>query len=239
MKNKKLIIFDIDGTLIRSLTQEETLQRFRYAVDKIFHKDIGEITRERWMERDYNGKGDRHILWSLVSEIGISRDAFLDHLGAITSATIDFLDILAKDKPLYAAIPEAKKLVEYVIKQDYLESGVLTGNLTDAGIWKLKHAGYDEFAFGVYGSEADAREDLARLLLVKAQKYFEWKPKPEDIIIIGDTIYDIRCARVIGAHVIAVAGGWEVDRQRLAVEGADLLVDTLADPRVFDLLKIQ
>ena len=110
MKGKKLVIFDIDGTLIRALRPIDNLQRFRYSIQKIFKKDIGPITEERWHKGNYNGMGDRAILWVLVEPFGISRDMFLDQIGLFGDAFIEYLDSIAAAGPSYAVIPEAKRL---------------------------------------------------------------------------------------------------------------------------------
>lgn len=238
MKNhtKKLVIFDIDGTLIRTLRPIDNLQRFRFSIKKVFGKDIGEVTETRWREGKYNGTGDRYILWSLIEPLGVGRDEFLDRVGEIGDAFAEYLDSIASDGNPYACIPEAKQLLDSVIASDHLSEGVLTGNLGPSARWKLHNAGLPDFAFGVYGHEADAREDLARLLLPKAEVYFGRKISPEQIIIIGDTINDIFCAKAIGAVSVIVTTGWNVPVDELHAAHPDCIVDSLMDERVYTLL---
>ncbi len=237
--NKKLVIFDIDGTLIRALRPIDNLQRFRYSVKKIFGKDIGEITEERWKQGNYNGKGDRFILWNLIEPLGVSRDAFLDRVGEIGDACSEYLDRIASGGDSYAVIPEAKLLVDRVIAAEHLSEGVLTGNLGQSARWKLHSTGLPDFAFGVYGHEADAREDLARLLLPKAKQYYGREITPDNVIIIGDTVNDILCAKAIGAMSVIVTTGWNVPIDTLHAAKPDLIVDSLMDERVFTLLGLK
>ena len=239
MKGKKLVIFDIDGTLIRALRPIDNLQRFRYSIQKIFIKDIGPITEERWHKGNYNGMGDRAILWVLVEPFGISRDMFLDQIGLFGDAFIEYLDSIAAAGPSYAVIPEAKTLIDRVIKAEHLSEGVLTGNLGQSARWKLHSVGLPDFAFGVYGHEADKREDLSKLLIPKATAYFGKAVRPRDIVVIGDTVNDIRCARVIGALVVIVNTGWRIDKETLIKAKPDLFVDTLLDERVLTLLGLE
>lgn len=234
--NKLLVIFDIDGTLIRAATIARNLQRFRHAIQAVFGKDIGEVTEEVWKERNYNGKGDRIILWDMVSPLGISRDHFLDRLGELGSALVASLESIQRDGPSYEVIPEAKILLEKVIEAPHLSEGVLTGNLGEAARWKLKATGLPDLAFGVYGHEADERNDLAQVLIPKAIQYFGYDIRPEHIVIVGDTVHDVRCANAIGARSIIVLTGWNVSKEEVKKENPTVLVDSLLDQQVLELL---
>jgi phosphoglycolate phosphatase-like HAD superfamily hydrolase len=47
--------------------------------------------------------------------------------------------------------------------------------------------------------------------------------------VIGDTPLDVRCARAVGARVVAVATGWH-STEELATHEPDLLLTDLGDP---------
>lgn len=236
MQNKKLVIFDIDGTLIRAARIERNLQRFRHAVLTVFHHDIGVVSENLWKERNYNGNGDRLILWDLVQPIGVGRDEFLDRLVDLGDALVSYLDSIQSEGASYEVIPDAKKLLEKVIAAPHLSLGVLTGNIGIAASWKLRITGLPDIAFGVYGHEADERDDLARLIFPKAEAYYGHSVKAEDIIIVGDTVHDVRCAKAIGAQCIIVSTGWNVQREDIEKEQPTLLVDSLLDSTVLSLL---
>lgn len=232
---KKLVLFDIDGTLIRALVPEKGIHRFSYAIKQIFGKDVL-VTVD--MFRKYNGWGDRAILWDLLKDSKISRDAFLDKLGAVSQVFCEYLDTLAKQERLYEAIPEAQKLVREVIEAKHAFVGVLTGNLGQTAQWKLRYTGYDSFAFGVFGHEADTRIDLAKLIIPKANVHFGRKFNPRDIVLIGDTVHDIACTRAIGASVVIVSTGWNVERTALEKAKPDIFVNSLADKQVYEYLEL-
>ena len=67
---------------------------------------------------------------------------------------------------------------------------------------------------------SDARE--------RARKVHGIEFEPSDIFIIGDTPYDIACAKAIHAHGVGVATG-RYSRQALQDAGADFLFDDLSD----------
>ncbi len=239
MQKHKLVIFDIDGTLIRPLRPIENLQRFRYAIESVFGVDIGPVTQEQWKKNNFNGMGDRAILWKMIEPHGITRDAFLDRIGEIGDKFAEYLEAFARNTKSYELIPHAKTLVDQVIAADHLSEGVLTGNLGASARWKLHAVGLPEFAFGVYGHEADTRDELARLLIPKAQSYFRKIMDPDDIIIIGDTLHDARCAKLIGAKVVIVSTGWNLDKKELEAAHPDLFVDSLMDEAVYNLLGLK
>lgn len=238
-KKKKLVLFDIDGTLIRAERMEDNLQRFPYAVKKVFGVDIGAFTMERWKSKNFNGAGDRYILWEFIKDFGISRDAFLDKIGDIGDAFAEYLESIKDGGPSYTVIPEAKTLVEKVISADHLSEGVLTGNLGPSASWKLRSTGLPDIAFGIYGHEADERNDLARLIPAKAELFFGQTFTPSDIIIIGDTVRDSECARVIGATAVIVATGWGVVKEDFAQFPPDMHIDSLIDGQLLALLGLQ
>ena len=56
------------------------------------------------------------------------------------------------------------------------------------------------------------------------------------MVIIGDTVHDIRCGKHIGATTIGVTTGLTNGYEDLVKEEADLVVDSLMDERVLHLL---
>lgn len=235
-KDKKLVLFDIDGTLISALRVEDNLKRFPYALRKVFRVDVGPYTAERFHERNNNGKGDRHILWDLLQGHNVSRDQFVDRIGEIGDAFVEFFDSLRDGGPSYEILSGAAEIVHRVIDAGHLSEGVLTGNLGQSALWKLKSVGLPAIAFGVFGHEADHRNDLARLVPDRAEEYFGYRFPPKDIIVIGDTVYDVECARAIGATAVIVSTGWKISKKDFAEFPPDMYVDTLMDNKVLELL---
>lgn len=233
----KLVLFDIDGTLIKPLRPFVALQRVSYAAKKIFDISIPNITPELWKEKNYNGKGDRYIFWDLIKhDQGITRDMFLDRIGDVGNAYAEYLDQCAQDGPLYEPIVDAATLLNSSIQSEQISVGLLTGNLSPSAHWKMRHAKLPDISFGVFGDEADERNDLARLVIPKAQSYYQHTYAPNELYIIGDTVHDVTCARAIGATAIVVSTGWNVHKNEFENTPPDLHVDSLMDERVLKLL---
>lgn len=86
--------------------------------------------------------------------------------------------------------------------------GLLTGNIRLGAEIKLRH--YDLWNFFRVGAFADDHEDrnhLAKIARKRAEQRLGRKLKGDEILVVGDTPNDIECARAIRAKALAVATG--------------------------------
>ncbi len=120
-------------------------------------------------------------------------------------------------------------LLEELAKMDEVTVGLLTGNVHDGARVKLEYFGlFHHFRFGGYGDHHPCRDDVARQALTAAREHLNGQVVTERVWVIGDTPFDIRCARAIGARVAAVTTGIH-RHDDLASEKPDLLLDGLTD----------
>ena len=232
-KVKKLILFDIDGTLIRHVGDgtNKWMMRIRTATTEVYGVDPGEFE-----STPYHGKIDRQIAWMIVEPLGISRSCFMEKYSAFADRFFSQLLNDPIDQSLYQQISDAKRLVDMLQLNKDICLGVLTGNMERVGRWKLTHAGYDGLLpFALWSDGFDDRFQLAKAVYEKANAFFHESFGPDNTIVIGDTVNDIACARHIGACVIAVTTGSH-SKEELVAAKPDLLVDSLMDERVLSLL---
>ena len=86
--------------------------------------------------------------------------------------------------------------------------GLLTGNIRLGAEIKLRHFYlWDYFRMGVFGDEDECRDKLAALALERGRSILGEDLSPEEIVIVGDTVFDIACAQSIGARSLAVCSG--------------------------------
>ncbi|MDG2215083.1 MAG: HAD hydrolase-like protein [Verrucomicrobiota bacterium] len=193
----KLILFDIDGTLIRT----------GGAGVKAFAKTFLEEYQLPHATDSFSfaGRTDHELVELLFErnniEITPSKveqffEVYLGHLG----------DFLPKDQT--APLEGVTSLIRAMSKwQPTPVIGLLTGNHPRGAQLKLDHYNlWHEFEIGFFGDKHLAREALAEDALQWAQNRWE-DITPEQILIIGDTHRDIQCAQAIGARVLAVATG--------------------------------
>lgn len=94
--------------------------------------------------------------------------------------------------------------------------GLLTGNISLGARIKLGHFGlWERFQTGAFGDDHEDRNQIARVAHARARSRLGDDLRGDEIAVIGDTPRDIECARAIGAKVLAVAtGSYTLDELR-------------------------
>jgi phosphoglycolate phosphatase len=86
--------------------------------------------------------------------------------------------------------------------------GLLTGNIRRGAKIKLEKFGiWDRFPFGGFADDHEQRDHIAAVARQRGEKHFGREVKNDEVLVIGDTPLDVKCARAIGAKVLAVATG--------------------------------
>ena len=216
----KLVLFDIDGTLLHAngLGSAAT----RPAMMEVFGT-VGRLDAFR-----FGGKTDWQMLLetlhNLVPAAEIERR--LPEYDAVLAQHIRAMAADFSVRPLSGA----PQLLARALNAPDIVVGILTANMPQTARLKLRAAGYDpdDFDLGVFGSEAPTRAGLAPIALRRARQHHCHDLSPENLVIIGDTPDDITCARSIGGHVIAVATG-QYSCEALAAHRPTAAVENLAD----------
>jgi len=184
---------------------------------------IGEMRRV-----DFQGKTDPLILRESLGiwGIGSSKDE-----KNITMLKTNYFRYLSEYINTHDAIvlPGIVELLEALSDNDRIILGLLTGNFTESARIKLGRFDLNRFfRFGVYGDDAPFRDDLPPVAKKILTEEFGLDIPYSDMVIIGDTIYDIRCARAVGAVAIAVGTGW-APKDALLSEKPDHFFDDFSD----------
>ncbi len=234
--NKKLVLFDIDGTLIYHVGNEPGGWKKRYAHGM---KTAWNVDASSGMDK-YDGFPDWASGFAAVRQYGVTKGQYKKEFPRYIDAMHDYLKELGSMDTLYKPILEAVVLVMKLKAQKAYCIGIISGNAKKIGEWKLEHCGLENlFEFALYGDDATDRIVLAQTVFEKAKIFFYREFRPQDITVIGDTINDIQCGKAIGAATIGVTTGYHGSRIVLEKENPDLLVDSLMDKRVFDLLGLE
>jgi phosphoglycolate phosphatase-like HAD superfamily hydrolase len=223
----KLLLFDIDGTLV--WTRGAGRAAMQQALVTLFHDDdtLRERLRTRVETHVFGGKTDWLTLTELLGQDGFTGNAvreivprFNEAMGISIEAMITAFDV----QPCTGA----RALIDTLKQHDQVRLGLVTGNVSSSAPVKLAAAGFDprDFPVGAYGNDALERDDLPLLALHRANDYYQRDFTPHDTIIIGDTLADIQCARACGMRVAAVCTGYG-KRAELADARPDWLLDDL------------
>ena len=209
-------LFDIDGTLLL------THGAGREAISLALRERLGVDDDLRTIP--FAGRTDMLILGDILERHGMelssgAREEFWQQTAAHMRRLMD--------PPRGALLPGVRELLEEVASEPAWARALLTGNVTPMAHVKLGSFGIlDHFAWGTFGEEGPDRDALARLAVTRATE--RHGVAPERCVVVGDTEWDIACARAAGARCVAVATGSRT-RVELEAYGADLVVDSLAD----------
>jgi phosphoglycolate phosphatase-like HAD superfamily hydrolase len=214
----KLVLFDIDGTLVDSGKQPR--RAFAEALLEVYGEAGDVYTYE------FSGKTDPRIMLDLLMGAGRSRDEVVAWLHAARDAYLDRLDaILERDR--MRLLPGLPELLDALASRDDIALGLLTGNFERGA--RIKLARFDlnrYFPFGSFGDDRFDRDELPPVALEQAQAVLGRRFEPADAVIVGDSLLDVSCAQAHGLKCLAVATGW-TSAEKLAAAGPDWLVDDL------------
>ncbi len=217
-----LILFDIDGTLF--IGQGCGRMAVRLAMLELFG------TCGALETYSFDGRTDWGTLIALLEPLGFSRAAIDRNVGQFGQVLARHMAAILPQFGV-SACPGSLELVRALLLRNDCLLGILTGNVLDTVPIKLSAVGFDPawFPIGAYGGEAPDRAELPPIALRRAVD-FHGTPM-DQVVIVGDTPEDIRCARSIQARSVAVASGWvsraELDRYEPTVS-LDNLTDTEA-----------
>lgn len=220
MRPSRLVLFDVDGTLLSS--GRRGLGAFSEALRRTYGTD-GDVASYR-----FEGKLDPVIVADLMRGAGLPDDVVLGRRGEALDLYLDLLEeALAAEPP--ALKPGAAELVARVAAVPSAVPALLTGNVRRGAQIKLSAAGlWDRFRFGVFGDEAPRRVDLGPIALDRARALTGRPFSPGETVVVGDARADVECGRAIGARVVAVATG-RTSAEELRAAGADVVFPSFAD----------
>jgi phosphoglycolate phosphatase len=215
----KLLLFDIDGTLLLSggSGSKAMLEAGQQLFGDSFNFDL-----------DTSGKLDTQI-YKELSKLNAHLDMQHRH-DEFRDAYLKKLEFeLAWDNKSFL-MPGIMELLDTLRQCPEVTLGVLTGNYGLAAKAKLKAVGLQDewFPITAFGDEAVTRPDLVELAMKRYHDLKNEKLEPKEVVVIGDTPKDVACAQAHGCVAFAVATGkWSVEELQAA--RADVVVDNLKD----------
>lgn len=224
---KRLVLFDIDGTLISCGSQVGRL--FLSVLEQTFgtHGDTGAC--------NFAGKTDPRIVHDLLSTAGLDRKEIETGLPAFRSRYLPLLEqqLDVRGMKLFAGVRE---LLGTLGARADTTLGLVTGNWRRGARAKLERFDLNRyFAFGAFGDDGIDRNDLPPIAIERARSATGWEYRRDRVWIVGDTPADVECGKAHGLGVLAVATGhW--GRRELEVAGADRVVGSLAERGVCSVL---
>lgn len=212
-----LILWDIDGTLMHCGSDgTKALNRtFKelYGIDNAFAKaGIGSAM-------------DAVILERIMDTFQLDKD----DLDKLKSVYVEILGEILRDNKEKKVLPGIRELLDHIKNAKNYFNALLTSNLRIGAETKLKSVGLNEyFHVGGFGDIRGEKWDAAIKGIQEAEDYYKVSFTRDNIYLVGDSAYDIECAKKLGVKSIGVATGW-IDYDVLKSHGPDYLYRDLSN----------
>jgi len=192
----KLLLFDIDGTLLLSTSG------LRAVVDAIRALYDPEADLEGI---ELAGRTDALIASQILTRYG--REVTPE---SITEFVDQYLQQLAAHLPEETGtlLPGINPLLDALHDREDVALGLLTGNMKRGAHLKLQSFKLGHyFEFGAFADDHHDRNALGPFAMERANARHQRAFALEETFVIGDTPHDIACARAFGAKAVGVATG--------------------------------
>jgi len=217
--NPKLIMIDVDGTLVDSVPD------LAYCVDEL----MVAMGREKWGEAKV-----RHWVGNGVPKL-VERSLTGELEGTVEKADFDkaypiFLELYAQNtsgrSSLYDGVREG---LDYLKAEGYT-LGCVTNKAEQFTVPLLKDLGiFDDFGIVISGDTLEKKKPDP-LPLLHAAKFFSIDP--QDSMMLGDSISDVKASRAAGFEIICMSYGYN-HGDDIRDANPDLVIDSMAELKAY------
>jgi phosphoglycolate phosphatase len=197
----KLVLFDIDGTLLRSDGAG------RRAINRALREIFGSTgPTDYW----FDGKTDPQIVRELMRLEGHDDDRIDADMERLLGRYVQCLhEELGAPGFSPRPLPGVAELLDALEQRGDVILGLLTGNIEPGARAKLEAVGLqpDRFRVGAFGSDHEHRPELPAIARRRTLEQLGVSLEGNAMVVIGDTPADVTCGRALGARAIGVATG--------------------------------
>ena len=194
----RLVLFDIDGTLVHT----------GHAGTRAFAKTFAtEFDLHHGSEKmKFAGRTDVSLVREFFKIHGL--DESPAHFRQFFARYVFWLDHILAHTTGQACPGIFEFIRDLQALPDPPMLGLLTGNIQLGAEIKLRHFGlWDKFMMGGFADNHEDRNYIAVAALERGRRVLAGNLQPPEIVVIGDTPFDVRCGKFIGAKTLAVATG--------------------------------
>jgi phosphoglycolate phosphatase len=196
---QRLLLWDVDGTLLSTdgIAAEEMRAAMRAVVGP----------SAPMARTSYAGKTD----WQIIRESlpGLPPEAIDERLHEFIDSYLGRLSLrreeLVARSRLFPGVPAALEALSPTARQ-----APLTGNVSAVARLKLECVGLLhllDIEAGAYGDDHHDRPELVPVAAGRAAARYGRRFAGREIVVVGDTPFDIACGKLNGARTVAVATG--------------------------------
>ena len=216
----QVILFDVDGTLIRGDGAG------RRALEKAFAATFNlEGVAAATCGIRFSGVLDPVIHAGMADALGVAPDLMAARQEDFLRNYLDHLGRECRQDRTSRVLPGVVALLDRL--QAGTRLGLVTGNIEAGARIKLERHGLNPyFTAGGFGDDGPTRAAVARVAVERVARGLEKRIQPGQVMVIGDSELDVECGRSNGFRTLAVATGW-TSPEILAAAGPDHLVEDL------------
>jgi HAD superfamily hydrolase (TIGR01549 family) len=220
--SKKLIIFDIDGTLLYSNKIDS--QCFADAYEKVYQSKFPTIDWSKFPHVTDD------TIFKTVIQNHFQREATKEEMHDFQNEYVASIQVKREEQPhKFKEVPNARKTIEYLLEDENYEVGIATGGWRRPAMVKLNHVGIP--TANLHMSFADGnptREDIIKGVF---QQTNAEKMSFEKIVYVGDAAWDVSTTRNMDIPFIGVRR--EGDSDFLKQLGAETVIKDYKDISLF------
>lgn len=197
----RVLLWDIDGTLIRS----QRAGAFKDYTVPMLQEVFG--TAGRLPEMQVSGMTDLQIIGEALRDEGFTNEHIWERLEHLRESYMTAMrQATGNGEEFFELLPGVRETLQAVTDHPRYQSALVTGNIEAAAHLKMKLVGLSEFFTlpGAFGDESHDRRDLPALAYERICRQLQLELAPEQFIVIGDTPNDVACAKHFGARSLAV-----------------------------------
>jgi phosphoglycolate phosphatase-like HAD superfamily hydrolase len=215
---QKLVLFDIDKTLIRSSTGHH--EAFAEAFRKVYGIDTGTEAIQQ------PGMTDQEIIVRALTMRGLSEDRIMSKMDECMHVMVEYVEA-RQEQVRVEVLPGVPELLSALEKRQAL-IGHVTGNLEPIAMVKMEKAGLRPyFKLGGYGSDDRSRTRLVELAVRRAEERFGFR-RNDNVFLFGDAPQDMQAGRAAGVKTVGTATGF-FSQQDLEAAGGQMVLPGLED----------
>jgi len=222
----RILLWDIDGTLIRSTRPAGYKEYTIPVLEEIFG------TAGRLAEMQVSGMTDLQIVFEALNEAGVTQEDILARAEVLVSRlTEEARKVTSNGTKFFVLLPGVRETLTALDEHPRYKSALVTGNIKPMAQLKMELVGLDHFFTlpGAFGDESHNRRDLPARAAERIRKHLQMDLAPEHFIVIGDTPNDIDCAHHFGARAVAVGTGRFYPNEEILKHKPDKFLPDLSD----------
>lgn len=222
----RILLWDIDGTLMRSVRTGAYKDYTIPVLEEIFG------TSGRLAEMRVSGMTDLQIIFEALAEAEVSQEQIVSKIDLLTRRlTEEARRVTGNGVPFFQLLPGVRETLQALHEHPRYRSALLTGNIKPMAQLKMELMGLEQFFTlpGAFGEESHIRRDLPALAADRIRAELRVNLPPEHFVVIGDTPNDIDCAHHFGARSVAVGTGRFYSREEILACKPDAVLPDLSD----------